>query len=54
VKDWLISLPTDTTSTWDQLNREFLDRFFPKMKYLARKKEIASLKMQDRETFYNA
>jgi hypothetical protein len=48
-----MSLPTDTISTWDQFKREFLDCFFPKTKYLARKKEIDSLKMQDRETFYN-
>jgi len=42
-RDWLYDLPRGSIETWDQLKREFLDRYFPTAKYLARKKEISSL-----------
>jgi len=37
-----------------QLERNFLDRFFPTTKYLKRKQKIASFKKQDVETLYDA
>jgi len=40
--EWLDALPSGTIETWDQLKREFLDRYFPTAKYLAQKKEISS------------
>jgi len=32
-KDWLDTLPSGTIGNWDQLKREFLDRYFPTAKY---------------------
>ena len=53
-RDWLDVLPSDSIETWDQLKREFLDRYFPTAKYLARKKEISSFKQQEGEVLYDA
>jgi len=54
VRDWLDALPSGSIETWDQLKREFLDRYFPIAKYLARKKEISSFKQQEGEVLYDA
>jgi len=43
-KDWLNALPSGTIATWDQLKKQFLDRFFQTTKYFERKEEITSLK----------
>ena len=53
-RDWLDALPSGSIETWDQLKREFLDRYFPTAKYLARKKEISSFKQQEGEVLYDA
>ena len=53
-RDWLDALPSGSIETWDQLKREFLDRYFPTPKYLARKKEISSFKQQEEEVLYDA
>jgi len=50
----LDTLPSGTIETWDQLKREFLDRYFPTTKYLARKNEISSFKQQEGEVPYDA
>jgi len=47
VRDWLDALPSRSIETWDQLKREFLDRYFPIAKYLAQKNEISSFKKQE-------
>ena len=52
--DWLDALPSGSIETWDHLKREFLDRYFPTAKYLARKKEISSFKKQEGEVLYDA
>jgi hypothetical protein len=52
--DWLDALLSGTIETWDQLKREFLDRYFPTEKYLVRKKEISNFKQQEREVLYDA
>jgi len=36
-RDWPDALPSGSILTWDQLKREFLDKYFPTAKYLARK-----------------
>lgn len=40
--------------TWDQLKREFLDKYFPSAKYFARKMEISSFKQQEGDVLYDA
>jgi len=47
-------LPSGTTKTWDQLKRDFLDRYFPTAKYLASKKEISTIKKQEGEVLSDA
>jgi hypothetical protein len=51
-KDWLDTLPSGTIETWDQM--EFLGRYFPTAKYLARKKDISRCKQQEGEVIYDA
>ena len=53
-KDWLDALISGTIETWDQLKREFLDRYFPTAKYLTRKNEIFNFKQQEGEVLYDA
>jgi len=50
----LDTLPNGTIETWDHLKGEFLDKYFPTAKYLARKKEIFSFKQQEGEVLYDA
>jgi len=53
-KDWLDTIPSGMIETWDQLKREFLDKYFPTVKYLALKKEISIFKQQEGEVLYDA
>ena len=52
--DWLDALPSGSIETWDQLKREFFDKYFPTAKYLAWKKDISSFKQQEGEVLYDA
>jgi len=36
-KDWLLTLPSGTIQTWDELELKFLERFYPMSKYWEKK-----------------
>ncbi|KAL7586284.1 hypothetical protein Lser_V15G37354 [Lactuca serriola] len=51
-KDWLYDLSPRTVTTWVDLVRLFLDKYFPKMKALAMRREIIGIKQHKREAFH--
>ncbi|CAJ2640369.1 unnamed protein product [Trifolium pratense] len=53
-KDWLDTIPAGTIETWRQLERKFLDRYFPIHKFLERRAEISNFEQADGETLYDA
>jgi len=53
-KDWLLSIPSGTIQTWDELELKFLKRFFPMSKYWDKKHEITNFKQGESETLYDA
>ncbi|CAJ2642447.1 unnamed protein product [Trifolium pratense] len=53
-KDWLDMIPAGTIETWRQLERKFLDRYFPIHKFLERRAEISNFEQADGETLYDA
>jgi len=53
-KDWLLSIPSGTIQTWDELELKFLKRVFPMSKYWEKKHEITNYKQGESETLYDA
>ncbi|MCI07973.1 hypothetical protein A2U01_0029043, partial [Trifolium medium] len=53
-KDWLDTLPNGTIQTWQELERKFLDRYFPIHKFLERRADINNFEQGDNETIYDA
>jgi hypothetical protein len=53
-KDWLLSLPSGTIQTCDELELKFLEKYFPISKYWEKKKEIANFRQRESESLYNA
>jgi hypothetical protein len=53
-KDWLLSIPSGTIQTWDELELKFLKRFFPMSKNWEKKHEITNFKQGESETLYDA
>ncbi|PNY16023.1 hypothetical protein L195_g012732, partial [Trifolium pratense] len=53
-KDWLDTILAGTIATWRQLERKFLDRYFPIHKFLERRAEISNFEQGDNETLYDA
>ncbi|KAJ9542483.1 hypothetical protein OSB04_028989 [Centaurea solstitialis] len=51
-KDWLYSLPPGSVTTWNQMARLFLDKFFPASKAASLRREICSIKQRDVETLH--
>jgi len=51
-KDWLYYLPPGSITSWDNLNRLFLENFFPASKVASIRKEICGIRQIDRETLY--
>jgi hypothetical protein len=50
VKDMLLSIPSGTIQTWDELELKFLERFFPMSKYWEKKHEITNFKQGENES----
>jgi hypothetical protein len=53
-KDWLLSLPTGTIQTWDELELKFLEKYFPMAKYLDKKQEISNFRQGESESLCDA
>src|ERR1044071_6070506 len=52
-RNWYYHLPTGTITTWAQLHKSFLDKYFPAKKATALKREIANVEQADDETLYD-
>ena len=53
-KDWLFTLPNGTIQTWEELELNFLEKFFPMSKYLDKKQEIENFRQGESESLYDA
>ncbi|XP_015580158.1 uncharacterized protein LOC107261968 [Ricinus communis] len=52
-KKWLKSFPTRTFTTWNQLAKKFLKRYFPPSKMAKLRNDIAGFLQQENETLYD-
>ncbi|XP_024986583.1 uncharacterized protein LOC112521826 [Cynara cardunculus var. scolymus] len=50
--DWLYSLPPDSVTTWNQMARLFLAKFFSASRVTNLRREICSIKIRDVETLH--
>jgi len=53
-KHWLLTLPSGTIQTWDELELKFLEKYFPMSKYWEKKHEISNFRQGESESFYDA
>ncbi|KAK9942023.1 hypothetical protein M0R45_007713 [Rubus argutus] len=51
-KDWLYDLPSGTITTWEQMARTFLIKFFPAKRASEIRKELVSIQQTDKELFH--
>ncbi|XP_071906116.1 uncharacterized protein [Coffea arabica] len=51
-KDWLYYLPAGSITTWAQLKKKFLEKFFPASRAASLRKEICSIKQYPGESLY--
>ena len=51
-KDWLYYLPPATFTTWAQVHKAFLEKFFPASRIGSIRKEICGIKQMNGETFH--
>nr|XP_027082399.1 uncharacterized protein LOC113704724 [Coffea arabica] len=51
-KDWLYYLPPGSITTWDQLQKKFLEKYFPASKAASLRKEICGIKQYPGESLY--
>ncbi|KAL7595942.1 hypothetical protein Lser_V15G29227 [Lactuca serriola] len=51
-KEWLYDLPPGSVTTWNELARMFLDKYFPEMRASALRREIIGIKQQKREALH--
>nr|XP_027096108.1 uncharacterized protein LOC113716005 [Coffea arabica] len=52
-KDWLYYLPAGSITTWVQLKKKFLKKFFPASRAASLRKEICSIKQYSGESLYD-
>nr|XP_027099211.1 uncharacterized protein LOC113718508 [Coffea arabica] len=51
-KDWLYYLSPGSITTWDQLKKKFLDKYFPASRAASLRKEICGIKQHPGESLY--
>ena len=51
-KDWLFYLPSGSITTWEELKRRFLEKFFPASRAANIRKEICGVRQANGETLY--
>nr|XP_027060889.1 uncharacterized protein LOC113687487 [Coffea arabica] len=52
-KDWLYYLPAGSITTWAQLKKKFLEKFFPASRAASLRKEICGIKQYPGESLYD-
>ena len=53
-REWLHSLPTGSITTWDELTKVFLAKFFPPSKTASLRNQITSFTQRENESLYEA
>ncbi|MCI27740.1 hypothetical protein A2U01_0048940, partial [Trifolium medium] len=53
-KDWLDTILPGTIHTWQELERKFLDRYFPIHNFLERRADVTNFEQDDVESLYDA
>ena len=51
-KDWLYYLPSGSIKTWNEMNRLFLEKYFPASRVANIRKEICSVRQHNGESLY--
>ena len=51
-KDWLYYLPSGTINSWNEMKRQFLEKYFPASKAANIRKEICGIRQHHEETLY--
>ncbi|XP_024989322.1 uncharacterized protein LOC112523882 [Cynara cardunculus var. scolymus] len=51
-REWLFYLPRGSITTWAQMARAFLDKYFPTSKDVGLRREICGIKQKDMESLY--
>ena len=51
-KEWLYYLPSGTITTWNEMNKVFLEKYFPSSKATTIRKEICAIRQEGGETLY--
>ena len=51
-KDWLYYLPPGCVTTWAEMKKRFLEKYFPASKSSTLKKEISNIEQNSDESFY--
>ncbi|XP_044486330.1 uncharacterized protein LOC123211594 [Mangifera indica] len=51
-KDWLYYLPSGSITSWDELKRQFLEKFFPASRATSIRKELCGIRQYSGETLY--
>ncbi|CAH9067015.1 unnamed protein product [Cuscuta epithymum] len=51
-KDWLFYLPSGSITTWPQMKKAFLDRYYPASISSSLKKQISNIEQKDDESLY--
>ena len=51
-KEWLYYLPSRTITTWNEMNKVFLEKYYPSSKATTFGKEICAIRQEGGETLY--
>ena len=51
-KDWLYYLPSGSITSWNELKRMFLEKYFPASRAATIRKEICGIRQDAGETLY--
>ncbi|KAG8498114.1 hypothetical protein CXB51_006644 [Gossypium anomalum] len=52
-KEWLFYLPPSSITTWDDLSRVYLDRFFPASRAAKLRRDIVGIRQMESESIYD-
>ncbi|CAM8940554.1 unnamed protein product [Rhodiola kirilowii] len=52
-KSWLMSLPSGSITSWDQMQRKFMDKYYSHSKAAQTRKELSMLRQGRAETLFN-
>ena len=53
-KEWLYYLPSGTSTTWNEMNKVLLEKYFPSSKATSIRKEICAIRQEGGETLYDS